>query len=155
MTVLERYDFTQFSARSLTVFDGAVYFVENPSYSYQFRPINPDLEGWHESLCYNLLPENDGALKRITSAGVVEDQGRIWYGDTAYRGVPMPCLVIEDSLNIVANYARTDDLLRLNADGSVNLIMPNGSLMATGWIMCCLRLLYPHKASILRYRIWH
>ena len=75
LTVLQTYDFTQFSARSLTVFQGAVHFVENPSYSYRFRPINPDLDGWHESLCYNLLPENDGALKRITSAGVVEDLG--------------------------------------------------------------------------------
>ena len=117
LETLETYDFTQLSCRSLVLHESEVHFCENPAIAYQFRPINPDLDTWHQDLCYNILPENNGALKRV-NAGVVREIGAFWYEDAPHYGIQMRCLVFNNQLNVVVNSSRTDDLLRVNSQAS-------------------------------------
>ena len=116
LAVIEKYNFSHLACRSLTVFDGDVYFLEHPAEAYLFRPIHSGLDSYHPNLGYNLLPENTGGLKKTNSINDrVETIGALWYEDAPSFGVMTACLVINESLNMVVGYSRIDELLRTNS----------------------------------------
>ena len=73
LTVIETWDFVHQAGCNLTVHDGQVHYVENPSAATAFKPINPDLDGYWtddertQTMGYNVIPESLGALKKINS----------------------------------------------------------------------------------------
>lgn len=153
LEILETYDFVQLGACNLVVHEGAVHFVEHPPAGTKFKPINPDLPGYYtdpektKTMGYNLLPENQGQLKRVSSAGVVESLGNLWYTDRPYSVAGTRCLSIGNDLHLTMGYGNLDEVLRFNslasaADNFVHLVygrtlhyvlpkfQPNGSVYA-------------------------
>ena len=124
LTELERYDFAHLGACNLTIHDGNVHFVEHPPAGTRFRPINPDLDGYWtdnertETMGYNLLPENQGQLKRVSSAGEVESLGNLWYTDRPYNVAVTRCLSIGSDLHLTMAYGNLDEILRVNSPAS-------------------------------------
>ena len=118
LDVLETYDFAQLGACNLIVHDGAVHFIENPPAASKFKPINPDLDGYWtnpektQTMGYNLLPENQGQLKRISSSGAVQRLGNLWYTDRPYNIAATRCLSIGRDLHLTMGYGNLDEVLR-------------------------------------------
>ena len=121
LEVLETYDFAQLGACNLIVHDGTVHFVENPPAATKFKPINPDLNGyWSDELQtqtmgYNIVPENQGQLKRISSSGTVERLGNLWYTDRPYNIAATRCLSIGRDLHLTMGYGNVDTLPQSNS----------------------------------------
>lgn len=119
LTVIEKYNFTQFACRSMTAFDGDVYFLENPTEAYLFKPINSNLDSFNVGLGYNVLPENTGSLKKTNSINdIVDTIGNLWYENLPSYGVLTPCLTFNNSLQMIVSYSRMDELLRPNSIAS-------------------------------------
>ena len=121
LTVLETYDFVQRGACNLTVYEGAVHFVESPPALTQFKPINPDLDGYWtdaaqtQTMGYNLLPETLGVLKKVTSTGEIESLGNLYHTDRPYNVAAARCLSVGGDLHITMGYGNLDELLRFNS----------------------------------------
>ena len=121
LEILETYDFVQLGACNLVVHEGSVHFVEHPPAGTRFRPINPDLDGyWTDAdrmrtMGYNLLPENQGQLKRVSSSGAVESLGNLWYTDRPYNVAATRCLSIDGDLHLTMGYGNLDEILRFNS----------------------------------------
>ena len=121
LTAIDTWDFVHQSGCNLTVHDGAVHFVEQPSAATRFKPINPDLDGYwtdderKETMGYNIVEESLGALKKINSSGEVESLGNVWYTDRPFNVFPTRMLSIEGDLHLCAGYGNLDELLRFNS----------------------------------------
>ena len=121
LTTIETWDFATRGACNLIVHDGAVHFVENPPAASKFKPINPDLNGYWtnpertQTMGYNLVPENQGQLKRISSSGAVERLGNLWYTDRPYNIAATRCLSIGRDLHLTMGYGNLDEVLRLGS----------------------------------------
>ena len=121
LTAIDTWDFVHQSGCNLTVHDGAVHFVEQPSAATRFKPINPDLDGYwtdderKETMGYNIVEESLGALKKINASGEVESLGNVWYTDRPYNVFPTRMLSIEGDLHLCAGYGNLDELLRFNS----------------------------------------
>ena len=133
LTVLDKWDFVHQAGCNLTVHDGAVHYVEQPSAATVFKPINPDLDGYWadegqtQTMGYNLLPESLGALKKINSSGEVEHLGNVWHTDRPYNVFPTRMLSIDGDLHLCAGYGNGDEILRYNslasaADNRVHIV---------------------------------
>ena len=133
LEVIEKYDFVQLGPCALTVHDGAVHYVEHPPVGTRFKPINPDLPGYYtdaenkNTMGYNLLPENQGQLKRVSSSGAVESLGNLWYTDRPYSVAVTRCLSIDGDLHLTMGYGNLDEVLRFNslasaADNAAHLV---------------------------------
>lgn len=121
LEVIETYGYAQRGVCNLTVHDGAVLFVEHPPAVAQFRPINPDLDGYWsdeaetQTLGYNVLPDPLGALKRIESNGDVTDLGNLWFEEQAYNVAASRAISFDDDLHVAMGYGDPRGLLKLNA----------------------------------------
>ena len=121
LTAIDTWDFVHQSGCNLTVHDGAVHFVEQPSAATRFKPINPDLDGYwtdderKETMGYNIVEESLGALKKINASGEVESLGNVWYTDRPFNVFPTRMLSIEGDLHLCAGYGNLDELLRFNS----------------------------------------
>lgn len=130
LTVLDRWDFVHQAGCNLTLHDGNVHYVENPSAATVFKPYNPDLEGYWtdaertQTIGYNVVPESLGALKKITNSGEVEHLGNVWYTDRPYNVFPTRMLSFNGELHLTAGYGNLDELLRFNslASGAENVV---------------------------------
>ena len=121
LTVIDKWDFTHQAGCNLTVYDGSVHYVEQPSAATAFKPINSDLDGYWtddsetQTMGYNTVEESLGALKKINNAGEVEHLGNVWHTDRPYNVFPTRMLSIEDALHLCAGYGGFDELLRFNS----------------------------------------
>ena len=133
LTVIDTWDFVHQSGCNLTVHDGQVHYVENPSAATAFKPINPDLDGYWtddertQTMGYNVIEESLGALKKINSSGEVEHLGNIWHTDRPYNVFPTRMLSIDGDLHLCAAYGNGDEVLRFNslasqADNMVHIV---------------------------------
>ena len=133
LTVIDTWDFVHQAGCNLTVHEGAVHYVEQPSAATRFKPINPDLDGYwtdderKETMGYNVIEESLGALKKINSTGEVESLGNVWYTDRPYNVFPTRMLSIEGDLHLCAAYGNGDEVLRFNslasqADNMVHIV---------------------------------
>ena len=128
LTVIEKWDFVHQSGCNLVVHDGNAHYIEHPVSASQFKPINPDLDSYNESMGYNLLSESLGALKKINTDGTVEDLGNLWYaGNRAYNQALTRALSIDGELHITMGYGDPRELLKYNslaskADNFVHII---------------------------------
>ena len=121
LTVLDKWDFVTRGGCNLTGHAGTVHYVEHPPAGTRFKPINPDLDGYYtdaeqkQTMGYNLLPENQGQLKRVSSTGEVEALGNLWYTDRPYSVAATRCLSIGNDLHLTMGYGNLDELLRFNS----------------------------------------
>ena len=133
LTAIDTWDFVHQAGCNLTVHEGAVHYVEQPSAATRFKPINPDLDGYwtdderKETMGYNVLPESLGALKRINASGEVEHLGNVWHTDRPYNIMQTRMLSIEGDLHLCAAYGNGDEVLRFNslasqADNMVHIV---------------------------------
>ena len=133
LTVIDKWDFVHQAGCNLTVHDGAVHYVEQPSAATVFKPINPDLDGYWadegqtQTMGYNVLPESLGALKKISSSGGVEHLGNVWHTDRPYNVFPTRMLSIDGDLHLSVGYGNGDEILRYNslasqADNRVHIV---------------------------------
>ena len=124
LEVVEKYDFVQLGSCCLTIHNGAVHFAESPPASTKFKPYNPDLENYNTEMKYNVIEESLGALKKISSAGEIEDLGNVWHSERPYNIFPTRMLSIGDDLHITAGYGNGDEILRYNslASGADNMV---------------------------------
>lgn len=119
LTVIDTWDFVHLAGCNLTVYDGNVHYVEQPSASQKFKPYNPNLESYNTEMKYNVIEESLGALKKISNSGEVEDLGNVWYSEQPYNVFPTRMLSIGDDLHITAGYGNGDEILRYNSLASV------------------------------------
>ena len=133
LTVIDKWDFTHQAGCNLTVYDGSVHYVEQPSAATAFKPINSDLDGYWtddsetQTMGYNTVEESLGALKKINNAGEVEHLGNVWHTDRPYNVFPTRMLSIDGDLHLCAGYGNLDELLRFNslasgADNGVHIV---------------------------------
>ena len=133
LTVIDKWDFTHQAGCNLTVYDGSVHYVEQPSAATAFKPINSDLDGYWtddsetQTMGYNTVEESLGALKKINNAGEVEHLGNVWHTDRPYNVFPTRMLSIEGDLHLCAAYGNGDEVLRFNslasqADNMVHIV---------------------------------
>ena len=109
LQVIETYDFVHYGATSLILHNDSIYFLESPDVSYKFLPRNPDLESWDADTGQNLLPEAKGYLKRLVDGGAsVESLGNAWFEENAFRGTPMKCLSVNDTLHFVMSEGNSE-----------------------------------------------
>ena len=85
---------------------------------------------YDEDLGYNVLPESNGGLRRVTSAGVVQALGNTWYTDRPYNVSAIRMLSIGDDLHLTVGYGNPDKLLSYNslasqADNYVHIVFGN------------------------------
>ena len=122
LTVIDTWDFVQLAGCNLTAHSGAVHYVEHPPAGKQFKPYNPDLDGYWtdekktQTMRYNVLPDALGALKKVNSHGEVEQLGNLWYNEERpYNVAATRCLSLDDELHLVMGYGDPHQLLRLNS----------------------------------------
>ena len=118
LTVIEKWDFATRGGCNLVVHEGAVHFMEHPPASAIFKPYNPDLDTYNESMGYNILPESPGALKRINTSGEVDHLGNFWYDDRAWNVAATRPLSISNDLHVNMGYGNLHDVLRFNSRAS-------------------------------------
>ena len=121
LEVLETYDFVQLGACNLVVHDGSVHFVEHPPAATRLKPINTDLDGYWtdeekiQTMGYNLIPESQGQLKRVSSNGESESLGNLWFEERPSNVAATRCLSIDGELHVAMAYGNLDEILRVNS----------------------------------------
>ena len=73
---------------------------------------------YNSQMGYNIIPENLGALKRISNSGEVENLGNVWYSEQPYNVFPTRMLSIDGDLHLCAGYGNGDEILRYNSPPS-------------------------------------
>ena len=121
LEVLEIWDFVQLAGCNLTIHDGSVHFVEHPPAATRFKPINTDLNGYYtdeektQTMGYNLIPESQGQLKRVSSNGESESIGNLWFEERPSNVAATRCLSIDGELHVAMAYGNLNEILRVNS----------------------------------------
>ena len=83
---------------------------------------------YNAEMGYNIIPENLGALKRISNSGEVENLGNVWYSEQPYNVFQTRMLSIDGDLHLCVGYGNGDEILRYNsppsqADNMVHIVL--------------------------------
>ena len=110
LTLIEGYNFSQESGRSLISYENEVFFIESPSEIYKYPTYNPDFgEG---------IPFIPQLTSINESTAAVRKKGRVWYGTEGLHGTPTKMLHTGGSLIMNVQYGNVDDVLQENAPAS-------------------------------------
>ena len=121
LTVIDKWDYVHQAGCNLTVHDGAVHYLEQSAAATAFKPINPDLDGWWtdeeqtRTMGYNTVEESIGLLKKVDTAGDVQELGNLWFEERPYNVALARCLSFNDELHLVMGYGDPQHLLRYNS----------------------------------------
>ena len=121
LTVIDTWDYVHQAGCNLTLHDGAVHYLEQPSAATAFKPINPDLDGYWadeaetQTMGYNTVEESIGLLKKVNTSGEVEELGNLWFEERPYNVALARCLSFNDELHLVMGYGDPQHLLRYNS----------------------------------------
>ena len=118
LTKLQAWDFATHAASGFFKYDGSVCFFESTPVASKFKPYNPSLNSYQDSLNANAIPTPDGNIQKITSDGNIETLGSVWYSDFPYNVFLSTPIAVGNDFYFLAGYGNPDTLMRPNAIAS-------------------------------------
>ena len=117
-SVVKTYNYVMDAARSFTVHQNALYFIEKTDAATHYSPSNENLPGWDANTRANATELNKVFLYRLDGVNPPKPVMSPWFDEKYFVSTAVPMLSDGANLHIIGRYSDKYDISRQGSDAS-------------------------------------